>query len=311
MRSSVTAGLLALLMAPASLLAILAGDEFGLPDDFPSNRLDTAGAASAFNFVGALEISDGSNNYFGTGAALNRNWVLTAGHNVDFNDDGIADAGLTLNFHLPGFGSYTATSIAINPDFDGFGNPTVHNDLSLLYFANPLPIGLQFPSLNQSMAINDTVTLVGFGRSGFGSYGYTTNASLTDRRTGQNVIDTFQNQAGGDGVLFRYDFDDADTFGQLDGSLGNDIETLIGPGDSGGPALRDVGGSYALVGVNTFTEGFGGQFGDLGGGVALDPHWNWINTAIAIPEPGSLPLLLIGLYLIHLRRRRDEASLND
>ena len=72
------------------------------------------------------------------------------------------------------------------------------------------------------------------------------SASLTDRRIGYNEL-----QGEGDGLLFRYDFDDPDTFGLLDGSLGNALETIIGPGDSGGSLLVD----NSLVGVNTFTEG--------------------------------------------------------
>jgi hypothetical protein len=27
-----------------------------------------------------------------------------------------------------------------------------------------------------------------------------------------------------------------------------------------------------LVGINTFTEGYGGRFGDIGGGVLVDPY---------------------------------------
>ncbi len=105
------------------------------------------------------------------------------------------------------------------------------------------------------------------------SYGYTTDASLTNRRVGYNVINELN-----DG-LFRYDFDGPNAG---DG-LSNDIESLIGPGDSGGSLL--VGN--ALVGVNTFTEGYGGLFGDFGGGIALNDEWNWIHetTGLAIPAP--------------------------
>lgn len=124
------------------------------------------------------------------------------------------------------------TTRLTNPDFNGFGNPDVHNDLAMLYIEEALP-ELVFPALGLSMGIGDTINLVGFGRSGYGSYGYITDANTTDRRTGANVVDSFENNASGNGTLFRYDFDDADTFGTAVGSLGNDVETLIGPGDSG------------------------------------------------------------------------------
>lgn len=295
--------LVVLLLCIPSAHAILAGGEFDLPSDAPSNRLDTEGT---YNFTGALEISAGGYSYRGSATALSQHWALSAGHNVDFNDDGLVDDGLSIDLHLPGLGTYSASSFAIHPGFTGFANPSIHHDLSLLYFDDPLP-NLLFPTLGNSLSLGDTATLVGFGRSGYGSYGYTTSASLTDRRYGFNVIDEFE--TSGAGILFRYDFDDPDSVGQVDGSLGNDLETLIGSGDSGGSLL--VGN--ALVGVNTFTEGYGGLFGDIGGGIALDNEWDWIasTTGLAIPEPSGLLLLLLGCgSLVFYRRAKHRQQQN-
>jgi hypothetical protein len=131
--------------------AILAGGEFDLPADSPSSRLDTEGA---YSFTGALEISSGGYLYRGSAVALSPNWVLSAGHNVDFNDDGLVDDGLGVNLHLPGYGSYTASSFTAHPDFTGFGNPSIHHDLALLYFDTPLP-NLLFPTLGNSLSLGD------------------------------------------------------------------------------------------------------------------------------------------------------------
>jgi hypothetical protein len=283
------------IMSVHSARAILAGGEFSLPADSPSSRLDAEGV---YSFTGALEISSGGYLYRGSATALSQHWVLSAGHNVDFNDDGLVDDGLATDLHLPGYGSYAASSYAIHPDFTGFSNPSIQHDLSLLYFDDPLP-DLLFPTLGSSLSLGDTATLVGYGRSGYGSYGYTTDASLTDRRVGYNVIDEV------DGFLFRYDFDDPDTG---DG-LGNDLETLIGPGDSGGSLL--VGN--ALVGVNTFTEGYGGLFGDIGGGIALNNEWDWIHetTGLAIPEPSSALLLMLGSGSLIFYRRSKHRQQNQ
>lgn len=292
-----TVCVLLLLVAP-SARAILAGGEFDLPADSPSSRLDTAGL---FNFVGALEINTGSSRYYGSATALSPNWVLTAGHNVDFNDDGQADSDLNILFNLPGVGSYSTSSYSIHPDFSGFSNPSIQHDLCLLYFADPLP-GFLFPILGNDLSLDAVVTLVGYGRSGYGSYGYTTGVSLTDRRFGYNVIDEFE--TSGSGTLFRYDFDDPVS---VDG-LGNNLETIIGPGDSGGALL--IGN--ALVGVNTFTEGYGGRFGDIGGGIALNNEWGWIasTTGLAVPEPSSILLLLLGAaaFVVRCRIRNGRDS---
>lgn len=291
------------LCAAASLQPmILAGDENSLPVDSPATRLDLLGAASPFNFVGALAVSSGGFNYKGSATAISPNWVLTAGHNLDLNDNGSPDAGLSIDFHLPGFGVFTASTFHTFPGFTGFGNPSIQRDLGLIYFENPLPTDLFFPTLSYDLQIGDEVVFVGFGRSGYGNYGYTTDASLTDRRVGYNVVDSFtaDDLGGGFPALLRYDFDAADTFGMPGGSLGNDRESLIGPGDSGGPILLDIGSGYALAGVSTFTEGYGGRFGDMGGGIVLAPYLGWIGdtTGLAVPEPAVWWLLLVGLVLL-------------
>ena len=285
----------------------MAGGETALPTDSPSARLDPFGASSPFNAVGALSINAGGFSYRGSGTAISPNWVLTAGHNLDLNDNGTPDAGLNINFNLPGLGVFAASGFYTAPGFSGFGNPSIQRDLGLLYFATPLPSGIFFPSLQGNLQTGSQVTLAGFGRSGYGDYGYTTFASLTDRRTGQNIIDSFQpdDLGGGFSAIFRYDFDSPNSTGLPGGSLGNNLETLIGPGDSGGPLLLADGSGFSLVGVNTFVEGYGGHFGDIGGGVVLAPYLDWITqtTGLPVPEPTSGMLLLAGLTVIFVRNK--------
>ena len=291
------------LQAPAAITAtILAGGETDLPADTPSGRLDTE---EMFSFVGALAISSGSSTYKGSAVALSREWVLTAGHNADLNDDGLPDSTWSGAFHLPGNGVFNVTQAFTHPGFTGCANPSVNDDLALLHLATPLPVGMGFPTLGSAAGIGDFITLVGFGRSGYGSYGYTSNASLTDRRFGSNVIDGFQvdDEGSGSAEVFRYDFDAPSTVGIIGGSLGNDVETIIGPGDSGGAALRQTTNGWELVGINTYTEGYGGRFGDTGGGVLVEPYSAWIYQITGIPEPSGLVLPLISGFLLLSRRR--------
>jgi len=293
------------LSAGATVTAtILAGGETDLPADTPSGRLDAAGT---FSFVGALAISSGGGNYKGSAVALSREWVLTAGHNVDLNDDGLPDTSWSGTFHLPGYGSFGVAQAFTNPGFTGFANPSVNDDLALLHLASPLPPGMGFPTLGSGAGIGDFITLVGFGRSGYGSYGYTSNASLTDRRYGSNVIGGFQldDEGSGRAEVFFYDFDAPATTGLPGGSLGNTIETLIGPGDSGGAALRQTTNGWELVGINTFTEGYGGRFGDTGGGVLTAPYSDWIYQTTGIPEPAGFLMVSFPALLLLLRRSRS------
>lgn len=289
---------------------ILAGDEFSEPLDFPSRRLDTGGVSSPYNATGAIEINSSQGSFFGSGVALSSNWVLTAGHNVDISGDGVAETTNSYVFHLPGFGSYPVSSVITAPGFTGFANPAINDDLALLYFQSALPATLNFPGAILSASQAMDIALVGFGRSGFGSFGYTSSATLTDRRIGWNLIDSFEadDEGGLFNEVFLYDFDAPAS----SDSLGNDRESIIGPGDSGGSALANYSGGLGLVGINTFTEGLGGRFGDTGGGILVEPYLPWIRETTglyAIPEVSST-LLILPAFLLLITRRRIHRSIS-
>ena len=75
---------------------------------------------------------------------------------------------------------------------------------------------------------------------------------------------------------------------------------------SGGPVLVEMGEGYGFVGVSTFTEGFGGRFGDIGGGIVLEPYYDWIAemTGVVIPESAAVVLLagIWGMAIILIAR---------
>lgn len=139
----------------ATQRTILAGGETDLPADTPSGRLDTA---AEFSFVGSLAISSGGGNYKGSAVALSPEWVLTAGHNVDLNDDGLPDALWGGTFNLPGYGSFGVAQAFTHSSFTGFASPSVNDDFALLHLAVPLPIGMGFPTLGSGASIGDFIT---------------------------------------------------------------------------------------------------------------------------------------------------------
>jgi hypothetical protein len=106
----------------ATLRTILAGGETDLPADTPGGRLDGAGL---FPFVGALEIAGGGGSFKGTAVAISPDWLLTAGHNADLNDDGLPDSFWNSTFHLPEYGSFAVLGAFTHGSFTGFANPSV------------------------------------------------------------------------------------------------------------------------------------------------------------------------------------------
>lgn len=291
---------------------MVAGDETGTPADSPSNRVDPNTTTSYFSGVGSVQVVSRRGTYLGTGSVLtdsdtNSLYVLTAGHVVDINDDGKfdkRDGVLSVTFYLNYGGdqtySYTISgaalysSVAVNPNYTGFNHPSVSDDLSVLRFSGSAPSGLETYSIYSGDITHHVITMVGYGRSGNGDVGYTTNASWSVKHVGQNVVDAYYGQDDpaqpAANEVFRFDFDGPNSSTNYFGNngsvnsgltLGNNVETTLGGGDSGGPSFVWDNGAPTIAGVNTFTQGSNAPlFGSLGGGIVVGAYVNWLQSVV-------------------------------
>lgn len=302
---------------------IVAGDPAGSPTDSPANRVDPNVTTSPFGGVGSFRVSiPGFGNFLGTGVPISRTHILTAAHLFDADSDGDSEAapgGVSFSLNYSGnlSSTITASSIAIHPDYTGFNNPVVNDDLAIVTLSSPLPSGVPIYSLLGNPFLNvQEITLVGYGQSGNGNTGYTVNANRSIKRTGKNMAEVYapDDEGSGSREVFYYDFDGptplSNIFGGL--TLGNDLETVSGPGDSGGPSFVNSHGANTLFGINTFSsQVLGGpavgHFGSLGGGIVVSAYRNWIlgnaPTAVFVPDStanlGLLALALSGLGLFN------------
>jgi len=300
---------------------IVGGDPSGTPPDNPAYRVDANVPTSPFAGVGSVRANATGGYYCGTGTLVSPWHVLTAAHVVDVNDDGAADFSPgAVSFYVnngPAPTIITAEHIDIHPAYTGFNNPGVNDDLVLITLSEPAPVGVPwYPLWSGAIAGGQQAVAVGYGRSGSGMSGYTVGASLTVKRVGYNVFDVSledDDLAQGSGILEVWlgDFDGPTTGTNLfgGGTLGNEIEATLGPGDSGGPSFIELDGQLYLAGINTF--GFsvdgGGQFPLYGsgmGGMLLEPYADWV-TAV-VPAPPTILLLAAGLPALMLRRRRGR-----
>lgn len=278
---------------------IVAGDPNASPADSPAHRVDPNSTASPFAGVGSLfmRLGRGPFGYICTGTPIDSTHVVTAGHCLDTNNDGSSDfkpdkVTFNLNFGGDLTHSIRAAALDVHPDFTGFNNPHVNDDLAIITLVSALPAGVPTYALAAApVDVGNTLTMVGYGRSGDGVSGYYVDASFAVKRSGANNADQLfpdDEGVGPESEVFWFDFDgpDADRSGPLGGgSLGNTVETTLGGGDSGGPSFVDVGGALQLAGVNTFTMS-GGQFnsaplfGSGGGGILVHAYLGWINDIL-------------------------------
>ncbi len=275
---------------------IVAGSPNGSPADSPANRVDANTTTSPFAGVGSLRIATRRATYICSGTAIDATHVVTAGHCLDINNDGKSnnkDGIRSVTFNLNAGGNLTsqipAASWSLHPDFTGFNRPSINDDIAVITLAAPVPDGVPTYALSTTAPVAGQTHLymVGYGQSGDGVSGYYVNASFTVKRRGENMIDAFygQDDVGRPAAneVFRYDFDGPSGNGTFGGpTLGNDKETTLGGGDSGGPSFVLVGGSYQLAGVNTFTQGFTApRFGSLGGGIVVAAYASWIQSFLS------------------------------
>ena len=303
MRIAVVAGCLALACASAAD-AMMAG---AAPDSAAA-RVDANVPSSAFAGVGAITV--GSATY--SGVVIAPQFVLTAGH------VGSAGAASAMHFvlNLSAIPWTSAIqSVAIYPTYS-----FPYDDLAVLKLAAPVPAGVPiYPMYSGAVTAGLVITLAGYGSSGNGDVGLTVGSNPNVKRTGANAVDAVQNTLDNTGLSSRfylYDFDGPSGRGALGGTtLGNATETLVGPGDSGGPAFVASGGSLTLLGIDTFVAPASTgaptnyEFGMLGGGIlASDPRFaQWLHSATegtlggaAIDADGPLPVWALGLLAVGL-----------
>ena len=140
------------------------------------------------------------------------------------------------------------------------------------------------------------------------------------------------------GTTYMSDFDSGqtknNTLGRIADITGNKWnsgtglganEGLIAGGDSGGGDFVWNGTEWLLSGVHSWgwqgtsacsligglvgcdnASQNGSSYGDLSGSTATFSHIGWINSVTAVPEPGTYAMMIAGLALVGVARRRKQ-----
>ncbi|MFT3735106.1 MAG: trypsin-like serine protease [Rhodocyclaceae bacterium] len=309
-----------------TLLGCALGLSLGLGAPASHAIVGGSGADTSSFWSGVVEVGGAS------GVLLSSGYILTAGH-VAYG--AITDpSSLSITFVING----VQTSVAAEAIYvDGFNWSTdssgrYNNDIALIKLATAAPTGAtSYDLYSGAAATGSTVTMVGFGNTGTGASGET-NGTYGTRYIGSNRIDKLYADSNSSGTagytglteIVEFDFDGGGK-NAYPTSSATSAEAQYGSGDSGSPMFIQSGGQWLLYGIasyhgQTCAVAISGvcqtpyslsasSFGSIGGATYAPAYTEWINTTIAaVPEPHGWMLLLGGLGVLALRKRRLQAN---
>jgi len=272
------------------------------------------GSSTPYDSVGRFQGTTTKSGFLASGTLVAPDWVLTAAH--------VVDNAKTLSFIIGGQ-TYDVDRTIVYPGWNG--NLWSGNDLGLVHLVKTVDNIRPAQLYTGSGELNQTDTVVGFGKTGTGTSGDTKSDGL--KRGAQNVISQIEHDR-----LLVADFDNPLPPGAvpLGYSHALPLEGLIAPGDSGGGLFITTSTGTYLAGVNSFVGSDCGLphsvFGNFSGHTRVSAFSDWIEarirgedpvlvdapeqesagskrmTVIPAPEPGSLALLLAAAVMLGISR---------
>ncbi len=304
-------GLAGLVAVPAQAIVVRDGQDDSL--------YRTLGSSTPYDSVGQFHGTTARTGFNASGTLVAPDWVLTAAH--------VVDGAQTLSFNIGGQ-NYEVDRKIVYPGWNG--DLWSGCDISLVHLTKPVNNIRPAQLYTGSSELNQSDTVVGFGKTGTGDSGDTKSDGL--KRGAQNVISQIENNR-----LLVADFDNRQPPAAVSPNAAGHtlpLEGMIAPGDSGGGLFITTATGTYLAGINSFVgSDFGlprSVYGNFSGHTRVSAFSDWIEarihggdpladtlvadslqldkgssqrtTPFAAPEPGSLGLLAAAALMLGASR---------
>jgi hypothetical protein len=336
-------------LAPIAALLVGFGSAQAMSNNSaPSNwRFTSADTFNGVNFDGVARLrfdNDGdltNGSYVCSGTLLaGGQYVLTAGHCAD--DFNVMEVKFGINSNVA-TATRGVTAAYLKPGWNGTLGTGA--DMAIIKLDAPV-VGIQGFRLDTNSAIGKQVLMMGYGTTAVGNSAADPNWNEWGHgHWGMNTFDVTSkvfsdawdgtgNNTYGEEYVADYDSGTSgnNTLGIVAGMKGNlwtsnngdNIESLITGGDSGGGDFVWTGTEWLVTGVHSwgwqfceyritpscdFSTANSGSWGDLMGSTAVYSNVDWINSIVAVPEPETYALMLVGLAAVAgVARRRRKAD---